>query len=97
MRKVDYIFYPDAIQDFSGGFVEFALVAIMMWFEPHSLEEPPHRLRDVEVRRIRGKKENVKSSFLPLVFSLGDFYFAMDRCVIQNDKSHLVNRLGIII
>ena len=97
MRKVDHIFFPDGIQNFPGGFVEFALAAIMMWFEPHSLEEPPHRLRDVEVGRIRGKIENVKSSFLPLVSSLGDFTFAMDGCVVQNDKSHFVNRLGIII
>lgn len=97
MRKVDHILFPDTIQDFTGGFVEFALAAIMMWLEPHSLEESPHRLRDVEVRRICGKIEYVKSSFLPLVSSLGNLAFAMDGCVVKNDKCHLVNRHGIII
>lgn len=97
MRKVDHIFFPDAIQDFSSGFVEFALAAIMMGFEPHSLEESPHSLRNVEVGRIGGKIENVKASFLPLVSSLGNLTLAMDRCVVQNDKCHFVNRLGIIV
>lgn len=97
MRKVDHIFFSDTIQDFAGGFVEFALAAIIMRLEPHSFEESPHCLRDVEVRRIRGKIENIKSSFLPLISSLGNFTFAMDGCVIQNDKGHFVNRLGIII
>lgn len=97
MRKVDHILFPDTIQDFSGGFVERALAAIMMRLEPHPLEESPHRLRDVEVRRICGKIENVKSSFLPLVPSPGNFTFAMDGCVVQNNKSHFVNRLGIIV
>ena len=97
MRKVDHIFFSDAIQDFSGGFVEFALAAIMMGLEPHSLEESPHSPRDVEVRRICGKIENVKSPFLPLISSLGNFSFAMDGCVVQNDKGHFVNRLGIIV
>lgn len=97
MRKVNHIFFPDAIQNFSGGFVKFSLAAIMMWLEPHSLEESPHCLRDVKVRRIGGKIENVKASFLPPVSSSGNFTFAMDGCVVQNDKSHFVNRLGIII
>lgn len=94
MRKVNHIFFPDAIQDFSDEFVKFALAAIIMRLEPQSLEESPHRLRNVEVRRIRGKKEHEKSSFLPLLsyqLRLGD------GCVLQSDKSHFVNRLGIIV
>lgn len=97
MRKVDHIFFPNTIQDFSGGFVEFALAAIMMVLEPHPLEEFPHCLRDVEVRGISRKIENVKSFYLPLIPSLSNFTFAMDRRVVQNDKSHFVNRLGIIV
>lgn len=73
MRKVDRILFPDAIQDFSGGFMEFALAAIMMWLEPHSLEESPHRLRNVEVRRRCGKIENVKASLQHLALRGGQF------------------------
>lgn len=97
MRKVDYIVFPDAIQDFACGFMKFALAAIMMWLEPHSLGKSPHSLRHVEVRRIRGKIENAEASFLPFVSHPGNFTFAMHGCVVQNDKSHFVNRLGIII
>lgn len=75
MRKVDEIHTSDTTQNFSGSFMKCAPAAIMVRLKRHSLKKSPDVLSDIEVWRISGEVEDVKSPFSPPRDFLCDFPF----------------------
>lgn len=97
MRKFDHILRSDAVQYFTGGFVQCALAAVVMGFKPHSFEKSPDRLRNVKMRGISGKIKDIKTSFFPLLYFLCHLSLAMDGGVVKDDKSRFVYPFGKIV
>lgn len=97
MRKVYEILTSDTIQNFSASFMKCAPAAIMARLKPHTLKKSPDSLSNIEVWRISGKVEYVKSPFSPLRDFLCDFPFTMNRSIVKNHESMSVNSFGKVI
>lgn len=94
---INSIHGSDTIQNPLGSIKERVCINVMGRFEPFGFEDSPQSLGKVEMWRVRGKEENVKTSLSPFTNRLLHFAPGMDTGIVENNECGSLNCFGKVI
>ena len=86
MREINFQTPPHICKTSVNCIKEFILINIIFWIEPFFFQFSPKSFGNIQVWTIRGKKEQVQSSLLPIMYSLLDCFGFMYSGIIQDNK-----------
>ena len=86
MREINFQISPHIGKTSVDCIKEILLIQIILRIEPFLFQFAPKRFGDIQVRTIRGKKEDVQSSLLPIGYPLLDSLGFMYPCIIHDYK-----------
>ena len=86
MREINHQVVSQVSHTSIDSIKEFIFIKIILWIEPFFLQFPPHCFGNVQMRGIRGKKEDIQTSFLPVSNALQNDFSLMQTSIIQYYK-----------
>lgn len=97
MREIDHILRTYSSKDFTGRLLKIILVAIIMRFEPFTLEYSPQCLGYVEVSEVRRLKEEKQTSLHPFMRHSCNLPLSVYRSVVEDHNCRLCDFSGKFI
>lgn len=94
MGKINIEFSPESRQRSVGRIHQGVCGSIIHRSEPFAFEYSPQSLGNIQVRTIWRQEKQEQSSFLPYRSKFGNEFSTMDTCIVQNNKSILLDFEG---
>lgn len=91
MFEINRHFFPDCCQSPFYSIEKCVLTDIILWSNPFALQNPPQRFDNIQMWRIWGKIEKIKTTMFPKSTELLYFAIPMDTGIIKNNKCILIN------
>lgn len=94
---INGILCSDTIQDSMGSIKERVGINVMGGFEPFGFEDSPQSLGNVEMWRIRRKKEDIETSLFPFINRFLHSAPGVDTGIVKNNECRSLNCFGKVI
>lgn len=91
MFEINRHFFPDCCQSPVYGIEKCVLTDIILWSDPFALQNTPPLFGNIQMWRIWGKIEKIKTTMFPKFTELLYFAIPMDTGIIKNNKCILIN------